>query len=150
MPPIPKWILVAIILVSFIGFLDATYLTVKNYTQGILPCIIFNGCETVLNSSYSKIGAIPISLIGAGYYLLFFITAILYIDIRHAKALKALIFMPVFGFVASLWFVYLQIFVLKAICFYCMVSAVSSTALFAAGMYLLYLIKNKGRITKVK
>ena len=149
MPPIPKWILVAVVIISFIGFLDATYLTVKNYTQGILPCLIFKGCDTVLNSSYSKIGAIPVSLIGAAYYLLFFIIAILYLDIRRAMALKSLIFLSVFGFIASLWFVYLQLFVLKAICFYCIVSAISSTALFAAGMYLLYLIKNKDQIGKI-
>ena len=31
-----SWFLIAIVVVSFIGFLDATYLTIQHYNEGIL------------------------------------------------------------------------------------------------------------------
>jgi len=38
------------------------------------------------------------------------------------------------GFLFTLWFVYLQIFVIEAICFYCMVSALLSTTIVALAL----------------
>ena len=135
-PQISKWIFVLILATSFIGFLDSAYLTVEHYNKGILPCYIFEGCDQVTTSKYSTVANIPISLFGAIYYLAIFAAAILFLDTKYAPILYILILLPVAGFLLSLWFVYLQLFVIKAICLYCMVSAVTSTSLFIMSLIL--------------
>lgn len=134
---LPKWLLAAILAFSFIGFLDAVYLTVQNYSQGILPCVIFEGCDQVLTSQYAKVWNIPISLVGAIYYLIIFVLAILFIDSKNPRALLVLGYLPIAGFITSLALVFLQVFVIKALCVYCVVSAISSTILFILGLKVL-------------
>lgn len=136
MTQIPKWLLISFLLVSFAGFLDSTFLTLEHYNQGILPCYIFSGCDKVTSSPYATVAGIPISLAGAAYYLLIFIAAVFYFDAENAKALKILTFLPVAGFLASLWLLFLQLFIIKAICFYCIVSLVFSTLLFIFSIFL--------------
>ncbi len=59
----------AAFLLSFLGFLDAAYLTIIHYKNVIPPCSIAHGCETVLTSQYATIGPIPIALLGVFFYL---------------------------------------------------------------------------------
>jgi uncharacterized membrane protein len=140
---IPKWLIILFICLSFVGFLDAAYLTVEHYTQGILPCYVFKGCEKVTTSQYSTLAGVPISLFGAIYYLTIFISGILFLDTKSQKWLSVLGYLPILGFLASLGLIYLQLFVIKAICLYCVISAISSTTLFIMGLYLLRLKKSE-------
>ncbi len=140
----PKWFLIVFIAVSFVGFLDATYLTIEYYSGVIPPCYIFTGCDQVITSSYGKIaGNVPTSLIGVFYYLLLFIAAVIFIDTKNKRALYILGYLPIAGLLVSIRLVYLQFFVIHATCLYCMVSAVSSTVLFLAGLYVLKFMKRK-------
>lgn len=134
MPQISRWFLIAFAVVSFLGFLDATFLTIEHYNRGILPCYIFEGCDQVTTSVYSQVAGLPVALFGAIYYLAIFIATILFIDTKYKPILYVLIFLPIFGFLFSLGFLYLQIFVIKAICFYCVISAITSTTLFVFGL----------------
>lgn len=130
----PKWLIWAMASVAFFGFADASYLTMEHYFSVPLPCTIFNGCETVLTSSYSVISGIPVALLGVFYYLTVFILLAYAIDTQKGVCAKLAMSLTPFGFLASLYFVYLQIFVIKAICLYCMVSATLSTVLLVLGM----------------
>lgn len=65
----PQIILIIIAFLSFLGFLDAAYLSIKSFQGAIPACSITEGCEKVLTSKYSKIGTIPISLPGAVFYV---------------------------------------------------------------------------------
>ncbi|MDP3901661.1 MAG: vitamin K epoxide reductase family protein [bacterium] len=141
MPQVSKWLLVTFIVFSFLGFLDATFLTIQHYQQGIAPCYVFTGCDEVLYSEYSTIIGVPVALLGAIYYLFILITSIFYFDTGRSFALKIMAYVPILGFLASLGFVYLQLFVIQAICFYCMLSATLSTLLFILGI--LFMLKLK-------
>ncbi len=99
------------------------------------------GCENVLTSSYSTVGPVPVALLGSIYYLLIFLFTVAYIDSRRSDVLVAAAWFTITGFIAMLWFVYLQIFVIHALCLYCMMSAVTATLLFAVGMRILKLDK---------
>ena len=123
-----------IILLSFIGFLDSAYLTANHFSNTTLPCFISEGCELVTNSQYSKIGLIPLSLIGLFYYLFSFFMAISYIKDNRQIIKKLFLAISTLAFVFSVWLVYLQFFVLASICSYCMVSAITSTLLFLSGI----------------
>lgn len=134
----PKRIIVALLLAaSLIGFIDAAYLTAKHYLGAPPPCGRFGGCETVTTSEYATIAGAPIALLGAVYYLAVFLAVVAYLDTRRSGILRMTAGFTAVGFLASLWFVYLQLFVIKAICPYCMLSAFASTVLFIAGMIVL-------------
>lgn len=133
---IPKWIIISILVVSIIGFLDASYLTVKHYDGTGINCSLLNGCDTVTTSKYSVIGGIPISLIGALYYLVIFLLLIAYFDMKKIGFLRFVAQFSLAGFMASLGLVFLQFFIIQALCLYCMISAISSTIIFMLGLLL--------------
>ncbi len=133
----PKRIIVPLLAASLIGFIDAAYLTAKHYLGAPPPCGRFGGCETVTTSEYATIAGVPLALLGAVYYLAVFLSVIAYLDTRRPGILRMTAGFTAVGFLASLWFVYLQLFVIKAICPYCMLSAFASTVLFIVGMIVL-------------
>jgi|SRR3989338_10083180 len=131
---INKWLILAFIGVSLAGFLDAAYLTAAHYSNEIPPCSITQGCEEVTTSKYAEIFNVPVALTGVVYYLTVFLLSVYYFDSRKDFALKYLLAIPVLGFVASAWFVYVQVHILDAICLYCMFSAFTSASLLVLGV----------------
>ena len=138
MNSVPRWIVVFFIVLSFAGFLDATYITVKHFQGGIIPCSLTEGCEPVLSSSYSKILGIPVSLIGVGYYLVVLLISIASL-LHDQKIFRWAVYISFVGFVFSVWFTYVQIFKIHALCQYCLLSAVLTTLLCIGGLRVLQL-----------
>lgn len=77
------------------------------------------------------------ALMGALYYLAIILALVLYLDLRRDWIIKWTARFTTMGFLFSLYLVYLQLFVIKAICQYCMLSALSSTGLFVIGVLVL-------------
>ena len=115
---------------AFAGFLDATYLTILHYKNAFPPCTVTGGCETVLTSQYSVVLGIPISLLGSLFYLLiiFFALAVLF-DKRKVFA-HGLFLAALSGLFVSAVLFFVQFFILKAFCQYCLTSEVISLAIF--------------------
>ena len=132
---------------AFCGFADAGYLAVEHYLQAIPPCTISAGCEKVLVSQYAVVWGVPVALIGSLYYLALFLFAVAYVSSSDERLLRFTTKLTPLGFAASLWFVYLQFFVIHAICIYCLLSATTSTLLFAIGMS--YLVMHRGSSSQV-
>ena len=135
-----KIFLIILLLISVIGFVDATYLTAKHFLDDPVTCSIIDGCETVTTSKYSTIFGVPIALFGSLYYLAAFILLLLYME-GIESVLKLLVLVTSTAFAITLFLLYLQIFVLQAFCLYCLISTTTSTALFAGSFYLLQLSK---------
>lgn len=133
---IPKWIPIAVLAIALIGFADATYLTVQHYQNKIPPCTI-GGCESVLTSQYAQILGMPVSLLGALYYLIIIISLFIYLDTKKELSLRVPILLSVLGALASLGFMYVMIFVIKAFCPYCVVSALTSLTIFGFSLWML-------------
>lgn len=131
---LPKWLIWSFIIISFLGFLDSSYLTIAHFTGISLRCTVFSGCNQVTTSPYSLVLGIPVALLGMFYYLTILLTTLFYFDTKKAELPKFIAWLTCLGFAASAWFVYLQIFVIKAICQYCIISAVTSTLLFIFGI----------------
>ncbi len=134
-----SWLPITLLITPGFGFIDATYLTTQHYLGSPVACSILKGCEQVTTSAYSSIGGIPVALLGSIYYLTVIILAVCFLDSKKDYFLDIIAKISPFGFLASLYFVYLQIFIIKAICIYCMGSAITSTLIFILGMF--YLIK---------
>lgn len=129
-----RWYPFTILGVSIIGFFDSAYLTIQHYTQFTLPCTITHGCDLVTKSEYSSIMGIPVALLGALYYLAIFLAVYIIIETKKTEYLRFIAIATTFGFLFSAWFVYLQFFVILAICQYCMLSAFTSTTMFVASI----------------
>ena len=129
-----RWYPFTILGVSIVGFFDAAYLTIQHYTQFTLPCTITQGCDLVTKSEYSSIMGIPVALLGALYYLAIFLAVYIIIETKKTDYLRFIAIATTFGFLFSVWFVYLQFFVIHAICQYCMLSALTSTTMFVASI----------------
>lgn len=134
---LPKWLIWSFIIISFLGFLDASYLTIAHYTGLALRCSVFTGCEQVTTSPYSVIFGVPLALLGMFYYLTMLLLTFFYFDSKKESLPKLIAWLSCAGFLATIWFVYLQLFVIKAICEYCMISATTSTLLFILGLIIL-------------
>ncbi len=129
-----NWLFLA---VSFFGFLDALYLSIERARGVKVICVVLQGCDQVSASPYSVILNVPVAYLGAVYYCAIFLLAAWFLLFQKEETIRAMSYVTPAGFLASTWFVYLQIFVIRAICFYCMISATTSTALFVVGSYYL-------------
>ena len=139
-----KIFLIALVVVSVVGFADATYLTAKHYLNSPVTCSIIKGCEIVTESKYSAVFNIPIALFGMFYYL--FVSVLLFLHMEGVKgALKLLVVSAAVGFLTTLYLIYLQAFVLNAFCMFCIISAISSTALFI-GVLRLWQLSKKSHV----
>ena len=134
MAKLPNKLIWAIIILAFIGLLDATYLTVSHYSGASLNCSFTNGCDTVTASEYSVIFGVPVALLGTIFYFIALVLSLLYFDTRKALLLKILAPLATGALLFSAYFVYLQLVVIQAICQYCMLSAATSTLIFVLTM----------------
>ena len=109
-------------IVALAGLADATYLTVQALTGETLSCGGSPDCFRVLGSSYGKLGGIPVALLGALAYFTVF-TFATFAAFGYSWARKFVAVMAGAIFLATLWFLYVQAFLLHAYCRYCLFSA---------------------------
>ncbi len=130
-----------IFLCSFVGLFVAGYLWRMHATPSDIPCGPSHGCETVANSIYSRFPwgtGPPVAAWGTIGYLglaaLSFLRAVT-ADARRNHALLLLILLgAALGVAASLTLTYLEVFVIRAICKWCMASQGIIVVVFAAAL----------------
>lgn len=115
----------AIGVICLVGIGVATYLTYTHYAGLNVVCPVSGGCETVQKSVYSKLDGIPVAVLGlAGY-----ITILFSLAIRNELGRVAGFGLALVGCLFSLYLTYREIFTIKAICPWCVSSAVMMTLL---------------------
>jgi uncharacterized membrane protein len=108
-----------------LGLADATYLAVLALTGESAACGGQAGCSDVLGSAYARVAGIPVAMFGvAGYFTAFTFATFAAFDYPRARKFFALTVGALFA--ATLWFLYVQAFVLHAFCRYCLFSAAIS------------------------
>src|SRR6266404_9875017 len=116
------WSYLITALLSLIGLADSIYLTVEHLTGQSLRCTIISGCSEVLSSPYAQIGSIPLAAVGAAaYFTVFSLSILAAFGYRFARPLLAALVGLMF--VMTLWLLYLQAFVIRHFCQYCLLSA---------------------------
>ena len=109
-------------IVAVAGLADATYLTVQALTGETLSCGGSPDCFRVLGSSYAKVGGVPVALLGAFAY--FSVFSLRYIRGLWLCASTNVSYSDDWRNVSgTLWFLYMQAFLLHAYCRYCLFSA---------------------------
>jgi uncharacterized membrane protein len=112
---------IAAVLLALAGIGVATYITVAEGGGGAPKCLAGgHGCETVAHSHYSHLAGINVAAIGIFGYAVLLAAAVVPGDLgRFGGFLAALI-----GFGFSAYLTYLELFVIDAICQWCVASAV--------------------------
>ena len=128
-----KWLYRASIIITVIGLAVSIYMTIFKLTDNESMCIGNGGCSIVNNSPYAAIYGIPVAAFGVGGYLA--ILAFIILEKKAGNFFKqnATMFtfgLTLIGFLFTLYLIYLEIFVIKALCPFCLTSQVSMTVLF--------------------
>jgi len=115
------------------GMFVALYLTLyKMGVIGQLTCTV-GSCETVNTSEWSTLLGQPVALWGLGFYVATLFVTLLGLADRYAdsRALSLLLVaMSGVGVLFSAWLTYLELFVIHAICMWCVISAIIVTLIF--------------------
>jgi uncharacterized membrane protein len=117
-------------LVSLVGLGDAIYLTVEHLSGRSVRCTITSGCSEVLSSEYATVRGIPLAMIGAAAYFTVFSLAVL-AAYSYRWAARLLTVIVSLMFLTTLWLIYLQAFVIKHFCQFCLLSALVTFVLTA-------------------
>jgi uncharacterized membrane protein len=104
-------------ILSIIGLLVCIYLYLSHIASSYF-CPV-GDCLTVNTSKYAQIGNIPMSVLGFGFYSILFVGTFF---LQHKMLNKILKIVLVCGLMFSVYLTFLEIFVIKAICFWCVIS----------------------------
>lgn len=115
-----------IFILSILGILIAAYVLKSYLFKSPIVCLN-SGCELVRKNPASYIYGIPIPAFGfAGYTLLAILAFTRTLSAKWEKTLLPAIVVIAAGGVAFVsWFTYTEIFIIKAICTWCAVSAIN-------------------------
>jgi uncharacterized membrane protein len=121
-----------IIIGSIIGLIDSLYLIWEKISGNPALCIQGLGdCYSVNNSIYSEFLGIPVAVLGAGAYLLILIVLFLEPKNSFFESNSTLIVFAITlsGTLFSAYLTYIEVAVLRKICPFCVVSAVTMLVL---------------------
>jgi uncharacterized membrane protein len=118
---------------SLAGIFVALYLLLyKLGIVGNLACSI-GSCETVNLSKWATFLGAPVAAWGVGFYVVMFVLALASLQDRYIESVgmsKVLALVSGSGFAFSAWLTYLELFVIHAVCQWCVVSAIIVTLIF--------------------
>jgi len=119
---VPTILYIVAALICLVGLAEATYLTVMSLTGETAVCGGSTSCFEVLGSKYAKVAGIPVAGFGAiAYFSAFTFATFAAFRYRRARLLFALTIGTMF--LATLWLLFVQAFLLHAFCRYCLFSA---------------------------
>ena len=127
----------AVAAMAFAGIFLATYLTL--YKVGIIGQLACTAgeCETVNLSRWARLLGLPVAAWGVAFYVLLFAVAMAGVSDRLADEPwvdTALVVLTGWGVLFSAWLTYLELFVIHAICMWCVTSAILVTIAFVVSV----------------
>ncbi len=122
---------------SLAGIFVALYLLLYKLGRiGTLSCSI-GSCETVNASRWATFLGLPVAAWGVAFYVVLFGVALASTTEKYedsARMSGLLLGMTALGVLFSAWLTYLELFVIHAICQWCVVSAVIVTSCFIVAL----------------
>jgi uncharacterized membrane protein len=135
-PNLRPWLRASAVLCG-LGIVVSGYLASKRLTGGSLACTRWAQCDVVNSSIYAKFLGIPVSFIGLAAYLLLLALALAALwtaggTQRQILLLSLLLSLGGVGF--SVYLTYIEIYVIEALCSWCVASAIIITLLAVLGV----------------
>lgn len=123
---------IGILFLAFCGLADSLYLTQHELFGTPLICNLQNlsGCNIVASSQYSHVFGIPLAEFGVLFYGVLFVLAALEIVLFDQLVRRLLQVASLIGIISSLYFTFVQVFLIGAFCIYCFASAFITVLVF--------------------
>jgi uncharacterized membrane protein len=102
-----------------VGLAIALYLSTVELGGGVPACGPIHGCEEVARSEYSRIGGVPVAVFGVGLSLVLLTLALAWFRTDLYALLLAHYGLSLAGVLFEVYFLYLQVFVIGAVCIWC-------------------------------
>jgi len=120
------------IALAILGLLVSIYMTIYKITSNDNMCLGSGDCSTVNASRYAEVNGIPVALIGVVGYAT--IIGIHWLDQKNeffeANGSMILFGISLIGFLFTLWLIYVEIALIKALCPFCVTSQITMTIIF--------------------
>lgn len=129
---LPGLLLVAL---DLVGLAVAAYLSTVEL-QGALPyCGPLHGCETVALSPYSRIAGIPVAVFGVALSISLLTLAVAWIRTGRLALLAAHYGLSLVGVLFEVYFTYIEVAVIGAVCVWCATYGLSLVARFVVALW---------------
>ena len=130
------WRVPAIALLSVLGLAVSLYLLTVHWGWWTAVCLGVGDCEAVNTSRFSELLGVPVALLGAlAYVAQIALCGAIRWNLYALMSRRALFIIAVIGVVFSAYLTYLELFVIHAICPWCVTSAILLIAItILAGM----------------
>lgn len=127
-----KWLYKASLVLVVIGIIVSIYMTIYKLTDNNAMCLGNGGCSVVNTSKYSEIYGIPVGLVGVGGYAAILLLHLLENrnDFMRRNATLFIFGLALAGFLFTLYLVYVEFAILKALCPFCLTSQAAMTIIF--------------------
>jgi uncharacterized membrane protein len=119
------------------GFGVALYIFHTKKHKHQLVCPVGSNCNVVMTSQYSKFLGVSLEYWGMFYYSVIFVTYVILIFAPHLLSelfLSGLIMLTVGAFLFSLYLLFVQAFILRQWCIWCLLSAMLSITIFIVSL----------------
>jgi len=127
-----KWLYRLLAALVVVGLLISIYMTIYKITNDNRMCLGSGDCATVNNSRYAEVNNFPVAGLGViGYGA---ILVVLFLerqsDFFRQNGILLIFGMALAGFLFTLWLIYVEIALIKALCPFCIASQIAMTIIF--------------------
>lgn len=119
-------LIVVLFILALLGTADSVYLAQSAMSDTPLVCDIdgLDDCNVVAQSPYSKLLGIPLGAYGVVFYVVSIVALLAIVFAPRRLWYRVLVGVSVLGALMSIVFLGIQLFLIQAICVYCIASAI--------------------------
>lgn len=120
------------IALAVLGLLVSIYMTIYKLTENNSMCLGSGDCAAVNASIYSEANGIPVAVVGVAGYLAILVLLLMENRMEFLKTNGTLVIfgLALVGFLFTVYLVYIEIFLIRALCPFCITSQAAMTLLF--------------------
>ncbi len=118
----------AIAAIAGVGLLVALYLTATKLSGGLPVCGPVHGCEDVAKSEYSSVFGVPVAALGALFSTVTALLGLAWAVRADRRALLGAYGLGLVGILFVAYLTYLELFVIHAVCVWCVAYGVTVIA----------------------
>jgi len=126
---------VVLAVLDLVGLAIAAYLSSVELAGNLPYCGPLKGCEEVALSEYSRIGGVPVAVFGVALSVTLFVLAVAWTRTNLPSLLAAHYGLSLLGVVFEMYFTYLELFVIGAVCVWCASYGISLVARFGVALW---------------
>jgi uncharacterized membrane protein len=120
---------------DLVGLAIAGYLSSVELAGNLPYCGPLKGCEEVALSEYARINGIPVAVFGVVLSVALLVLAVAWTRTNLPSLLAAHYGLSLIGVVFELYFTYLEVFVIGAVCIWCAGYGISLVARFGVALW---------------